>query len=196
MGTISFESFEADISRSTSNKGQLDSDNESDYPGLTYPAAVPNVEWQQCNSVIILKIEAPAIDDYYLRVTDCSLQFRLEKLLMKSTAWIYNTELIFFFTFFSCRIADVPQILYLNLLGCIDAEYTSHELRGFFVYVVLIKTLRDAKSLWPRLTVDTDRHEWLKYTTDAISMIETPKNRILDSDDSIDPDTSDCQLST
>lgn len=38
-------------------------------PPLLYPTSVPNVKWQQCESMILLTIEAPDIIDYYLKVT-------------------------------------------------------------------------------------------------------------------------------
>lgn len=77
----------------------------------------------------------------------------------------------------------------MNLLGCIDTEYTSHEVRGLSVYVRLIKTLRGPQFMWPRLLVADDVHRWLKYNTDAISFDETPKNQYRSKNVSFSPDT-------
>lgn len=62
----------------------------------------------------------------------------------------------------------------MNLLGCIDTEYTSHEIRGLSLYVRLIKTLRGPQFMWPRLLAAEDLHRWLKYNPEAISADETP----------------------
>lgn len=100
LGTNSYESFETEIQENSNTKCDSDIESDSkplqnveqseselyycDIPALKYPAAVPNVEWQQNHLVIILMIEAPDAKDYYLRVTDRTLQFRLEKSLIKS----------------------------------------------------------------------------------------------------------------
>lgn len=101
------------------------------------------------------------------------------------------------FILFSCIVRDVPQLLHMNFLGCIDTEYTSHEVRGLSVYVRLIKTLRGAATIWPRLLAADDRYRWLKYNTEAISLDETPKNHFKDLSKnmpaSLDSDDSDCQ---
>lgn len=68
-------------------------------------------------------------------------------------------------------------MLHMNLFGCIDTEYTSHELRGLKVNVRLMKTLRGPHIMWPRLLASDDRHQWLKYNTEAISLDETPMNQ-------------------
>lgn len=89
----------------------------------------------------------------------------------------------------------VPQMVHMNLLGCVDTAETSHEIRGLSIYVRLIKTLRGPLFMWPRLLASDDLHRWLKYNPDAISLDETPKNQFknhsknmqasyLDSDDS------------
>lgn len=106
---------------------------------------------------------------------------------------------------FSCKIG-VSQTLHLNLFGCIDTEYTSHEVRGLAINVRLIKTLRGPQFMWPRLLAADDLHRWLKYDLDAISLDETPKNQFrkrsktmrrpsLDSDDSDDMDREGTALS-
>lgn len=85
----------------------------------------------------------------------------------------------------------------MNLMGCIDTECTSHEVRGLFIKVRLIKNLRGPQFMWPRLLADNDLHRWLKYNPEAISLDETPKNqfkkRSNDMPDSPDSDDSDQQ---
>lgn len=95
------ESSEADIAEITNNQCEIDSDSEPEpieslnqlesleltdpeelyyrniqIPALKRPAAVPNVKWQQSNTVIMLVIEAPDVRDYNLHVTTSSLQYR------------------------------------------------------------------------------------------------------------------------
>lgn len=99
----------------------------------------------------------------------------------------------------------------MHFLGSIDTKYSSHEMRGVFVYVLLKKTFCGAKCLWPRLMADNDSYKWLKYNAETFSLAENPnypfmnrsKHRhrpfYLDSDDSSDSDhsyNSDSQLST
>lgn len=44
-------------------------------PPLHYPTSIPNVKWQQCESTILLTIEAPDITAYFLKVTDRFVQY-------------------------------------------------------------------------------------------------------------------------
>lgn len=91
-------------------------------------------------------------------------------------------------------------MLHMNLFGCIDTEYTSHEVRGLSVYVRLIKTLRGQHFMWPRLLAADDRHQWLKYNTEAISLDETPKHKFMKFSNHLpvclDSDDSDCEQGT
>lgn len=83
----------------------------------------------------------------------------------------------------------------MDLLGCIDTEYTSHEVRGLTMHVRLTKTLCGPQFMWPRLLAADDRHRWLQYNTESISLDDKPKNQFknlskypLDSPDSDDSD--------
>lgn len=99
MGINTSESTEADITEITDNISERDSETEPPHsldqlevleitdpmetfyrkiqiPALKNPAAVPNVKWQQSNSIILLLIEAPDVRDYYFHVTARSLRYR------------------------------------------------------------------------------------------------------------------------
>lgn len=54
----------------------------------------------------------------------------------------------------------------LNLYGCIDVEYTSHEIRGLNIVVRLMKTIPDVS--WPRLVRSPDKNRYLKYKLDRV----------------------------
>lgn len=53
------------------------------------------------------------------------------------------------------------------MFGCVDPEYTSSEIRGLFIVVRMLKSVKGND--WPRLMIDTDRHHWLTYDFDFIS---------------------------
>lgn len=103
FGNNTSESSGADITEITDNKSEPNSENDSEpepfqslnqpelleptdpeelyyrniqIPALRRPAAVPNVKWQQGETVIMLVIEAPDVRDYYLQVTTRSLVYR------------------------------------------------------------------------------------------------------------------------
>lgn len=103
LGMNTSESSEADVTEISEKKCEIDSENDNEpvpitsvnqpeileitdpedvfyrnvqLPALQRPAAVPNVKWQQGNTVILLVIEAPDVRDYYLHVTTTSLEFR------------------------------------------------------------------------------------------------------------------------
>lgn len=54
----------------------------------------------------------------------------------------------------------------LRFFGCIDAEYTSHEVRGLNVIVRLKKTVEEYA--WPQLTATNEKCHWLSYDYNAI----------------------------
>lgn len=53
----------------------------------------------------------------------------------------------------------------LNLFGCIDVEFTSHEIRGLNIVVRLLKTFYDLA--WPRLLENSEKPRWLSYNLEA-----------------------------
>lgn len=67
----------------------------------------------------------------------------------------------------SCRKNDEDYLLVINFFGCIDPEYTSHELRGLNIIVRLCKSV---PLPWPRLTKDTEKKRWLTYNYNFIRL--------------------------
>lgn len=59
----------------------------------------------------------------------------------------------------------------INLYGCIDTEYTSHEIRGLAIRVRLMKTMRGPRYNWSRLTLHEERCR-IKYDLNGIDMDE------------------------
>lgn len=53
-------------------------------------------------------------------------------------------------------------------------EYVSHEVRGLWLRVRLIKLVRGPDYTWPRLTRQTVRLPWLQYNLDTIGEIDVP----------------------
>lgn len=54
----------------------------------------------------------------------------------------------------------------LNLFGCVDAKFTSHEVRGLNIIVRMNKTL--AGIHWPRLVQSPDKNQFIKYKMDQL----------------------------
>lgn len=52
----------------------------------------------------------------------------------------------------------------LNLFGCVDVKFTSHEVRGLNIIIRLKKTL--ATLNWPRLVQSQDKNQFIKYKMD------------------------------
>lgn len=52
----------------------------------------------------------------------------------------------------------------LNLFGCVDIKFTSHEIRGLNLVVRLKKTLAGVR--WPRLVQSTDKNQFIKCDID------------------------------
>lgn len=53
----------------------------------------------------------------------------------------------------------------LNLFGCVDVEYTMHEIRGLNIVIRLVKTLNRVS--WPRLVQAKEKCHWLQYDFEA-----------------------------
>lgn len=63
-------------------------------------------------------------------------------------------------------ISEETNLLVLHFFGSIEAEYTSHEIRGLNVVVRLMKTI--VGWAWPRLTAEYVKCHWLSYNYNAI----------------------------
>lgn len=68
---------------------------------------------------------------------------------------------------YSAVIRDETNLLVLHFFGSIDPEYTSHEIRGLNVIVRLVKIVPDW--LWPHLTSEHKKFNWLSYDYSAIN---------------------------
>jgi hypothetical protein len=70
------------------------------------------------------------------------------------------------------------EILNINLFGCIDPQWTSHEQRGLNVVVRLVKTFKG--DAWPGLMFPPQVPFWLKFNFDSIiDSPETPEPKML-----------------
>ncbi len=58
----------------------------------------------------------------------------------------------------------------LNLFGCVDGEYTSHEIRGLNIVIRLVKTLNGLT--WPRLIRANEKTHFIQYNFEAVGCIE------------------------
>lgn len=67
---------------------------------------------------------------------------------------------------YSAEINEQTNLLVLHFFGSIDAEHTSHEIRGLNVIVRLAKTSVDWA--WPQLTAENVKMHWLSYDYNAI----------------------------
>lgn len=84
---------------------------------------------------------------------------------------MFSVLSIFFFFNSGTFAGGVNQSFLINLFGCINTEYTIHEVRGLNVYVRVLKSLKGFD--WPRLTASADRYRWLKYNLNAIELDST-----------------------
>lgn len=55
----------------------------------------------------------------------------------------------------------------INLFGCVDTEYTSHEIRGLAVRVRLMKTMRGPRYAWPRLTLHDEQCRNVRFDLES-----------------------------
>lgn len=56
----------------------------------------------------------------------------------------------------------------LNLFGCVDVEYTSHEIRGLSIVIRLVKTLKQFS--WPRLIQANEKSHLLRYNLELLEV--------------------------
>lgn len=54
----------------------------------------------------------------------------------------------------------------LNLFGCVEVAYTSHEARGLNIIIRLLKALPGL--CWPQLVQSPDNNHFIKYEIDAM----------------------------
>ncbi|KAM7346644.1 uncharacterized protein ACRADG_006487 isoform 2-T2 [Cochliomyia hominivorax] len=105
----------------------------------------PQTTWYESDCMIFLSIYAPDIKNYLLEVTSKTILFVAEVQLETT-------------------------VLKLNLLGSIDPQSVSHEIKGLNVVVRLKKIVFEK---WPRLLKEPTKYSWLKYnfnTFDANEM--------------------------
>lgn len=55
----------------------------------------------------------------------------------------------------------------LNLFGCVNAELTSHKLRGLNIVIRLAKTLKGIS--WPRLVQTKEKNRSIEYNFEALN---------------------------
>lgn len=70
------------------------------------------------------------------------------------------------------RCADKDSYCLLHLFGPLAIEYLSHEVRGLWLRVRLMKLLRGPAFTWPRLTRQSARLPWLQYNLDTIGAMD------------------------
>ncbi|XP_073832020.1 uncharacterized protein [Musca autumnalis] len=104
----------------------------------------PMTTWYETDCLIFISIYAPDILDYNLEVTQ-------------------NT------VFFNTTIQDEEYVVFLNLLGSIDPEKVSHEIKGLNV---LIRLVKNVYVTWPRLLQESTKYSWLKFNYNAIASSE------------------------
>lgn len=135
-------------SNSKKSSISLTSSNVSNYasqpPPLTSLHRRPLTTWYENDCMIFLSIQAPDIKDYLLKVTQRNLVFAAE-------------------------IQGEKYVLILNLLGSVDPQYVSHEIKGLNVVVRLVKYVFEK---WPRLLEQPIKYPWLKYNFNAFDSKE------------------------
>lgn len=76
--------------------------------------------------------------------------------------WRFSTIQL---TFHSFVVNDQRYENILNLFGCVDAKYTSHEVQGLKIVIRLMKTL--AAEHWPRLEKWPGRNQFIKCVAEC-----------------------------
>ncbi|KAG4068946.1 hypothetical protein HA402_005094 [Bradysia odoriphaga] len=102
---------------------------------LESTAEMPYITWKQTESIVQLAISAPEVKDYSLKVGSRFVHF----------CFVSNGK----------RYENI-----VNLFGCVDAKYTSHEVRGLNIVIRLMKTL--AAEQWLRLEKWPGRNQFIK----------------------------------
>ncbi|XP_061388957.1 uncharacterized protein LOC133324087 [Musca vetustissima] len=101
----------------------------------------PMTTWYETDCLIIISIYAPDITEYNLEITQKSV-------------------------FFNTIIQDEEYVVFLNLLGSIDPQQVSHEIKGLNVIIRLVKNVFVT---WPRLLQESTKYSWLKFNYNAIA---------------------------
>ncbi|KAI8126831.1 putative ATP-dependent RNA helicase BoYb [Lucilia cuprina] len=113
-------------------------------PPLTALHKRPLTTWYENDCMIFISIYAPDIKDYLLEVSAKNILFVAE-------------------------IQTEKSVLNLNLLGSIEPQSVSHEIKGLNVVIRLKKIVYEK---WPRLLKETTKYSWLKYNFNAFDSIE------------------------
>lgn len=126
----------------------------------------PMTTWYETDCLIFISIYAPDITDYSLEVTQKTV-------------------------FFSTQIQDDEYVVFLHLLGSVDPQYVSHEIKGLNVVIRLVKNIFVT---WPRLLQESTKYSWLKFNYNTFDSSELeyimPQQRlqaILESAPHVDP---------
>lgn len=69
------------------------------------------------------------------------------------------------FFIFSTDHNDEKIVAIINFFGCVDCEFTTHEIRGLNVVVRLRKSY---PVMWPRLQFTAEKCSWILQNIDAI----------------------------
>lgn len=104
----------------------------------------PQTTWYQNDCMIYLSIYAPDIKDYLLEVSPKTILFVTD-------------------------IQNEKFVLILNLLGSINPQTVSHEIKGLNVIVRLQKIIFEK---WPRLLKESTKYSWLKYNFNAFDSMD------------------------
>uniref|UniRef100_A0A182QK13 RNA helicase n=1 Tax=Anopheles farauti TaxID=69004 RepID=A0A182QK13_9DIPT len=109
-------------------------------PRLQSDYRFPQTVWQQDSFFVVLRVHAPDVTRYDLRVTVQSLLLQFVK-------------------------EDDGQrcLLPLNLFGPIEPRHTVHEIRGLWIVVRLLKLVPSLR--WPTLQTHSSKVPWLKALT-------------------------------
>ncbi|XP_065362954.1 putative ATP-dependent RNA helicase SoYb [Calliphora vicina] len=136
--------------KSSTSLSSTDISNCSIEPVLPKPPALitlhkrPATTWYENDCMIFISIHAPDITDYLLEVTSKTILFVAE-------------------------IQSEKSVLILNLLGSIDPQCVSHEIKGLNVVIRLKKIVFEK---WPRLLREATKYSWLKYNFNSFDSID------------------------
>lgn len=104
----------------------------------------PMTTWYETDCLIFISIYAPDIVDYNLEVT-------------QKTVYLHTS------------IQGEEYVVFLHLLGSIDPQQVSHEIKGLNVIIRLVKNVFVP---WPRLLQESTKYSWLKFNYNAIASSE------------------------
>lgn len=146
--STSSNSVKSSISLSSTDASHVLTDAKSLLPSQPPPLKAlnkrPQTTWYENDCMIFLSIYAPDVNEYLLEVSPKTILF----------------------------VADIQgekSVLILNLLGSINPQTVSHEIKGLNVIVRLQKVVFEK---WPRLLKESTKYSWLKYNFNAFDSME------------------------